>query len=118
MSNRIYTKDPTVLLAPGERPMYDAMLEHSKILKIAATNGVKEILELIPAVRDAPDEESKTAAAQEVYYGMHRLLTYCFTQGASFAFAQIAKSMGPAIKQEQAMVDNIIELDKQRKTDS
>lgn len=96
---RVYTKDPDMLLAPGEKPMYDAMLEHSKLLKAAATSGVKELLELIDwAGEQGLADKEKTERAREVYEGLHRLLAYVFTTGASFAFDQVAKAMGPQLQ--------------------
>jgi hypothetical protein len=108
---RVYTKDPTVLLDPGERPMYDAMLEHSKVLKTAATVGLKELLELTAKMGELPTSSPEaTELAGEIFHGMHRLLTYAFTLGSSFAFDQIAKTMGPQLQQ-----DNILNINKRRK---
>lgn len=93
MANRIYTLNPKILLAADEGPIYDAMLEHSKVLKGAATISVKEILELIDwAGEIGITEEEKATRAREVYEGQHRTLTWAFAIGASFAFAQIAKA--------------------------
>jgi hypothetical protein len=95
MANRIYTLNPKILLAADEGPIYDAMLEHSALLKGAATLSTKELLDLIEHAGEVGiDDEEKAARAHEVYEGMHRVLTYAFAVGASFAFSQIAKATG------------------------
>lgn len=101
MANRIYTLNPKILLGADEGPIYDAMLEHSQLLKGAATLSTKELLELIElAGEQGITDEERQQRAHEVYEGQHRCLTYAFAVGASFAFAQIAKSTkgGQAIR--------------------
>lgn len=77
--------NPRMLLDVSEVDLYDVMLRTSTILPEIAKDGLKELQEMIV---DGTEGVIDQEVNPDTVAALHRMLTYAFTLGVSFAVAR------------------------------
>lgn len=86
--------NPRLLLKAEEEPVYDLMLRTSQLLPIIANEGIAELHKLmVDEVNPLPSPISVEARD-----GLHKMLTYAFTLGVSFAVARQVEIAATALR--------------------
>lgn len=86
--------NPRLLLKVEEVALYDLMLRTSELLPIIAKDGLAELDEMANAL--VPGIALPGNIEREI--GLHRMLTYAFTLGVSFAVQRQVEIAGTALK--------------------
>lgn len=86
--------NPRSLLKVEEEPLYDLMLRTSQLLPVIAKDGLAELDEMANAL--VPGLIPPASLEREI--GLHKMLTYAFTLGVSFAVQRQVEIAGAALK--------------------